>query len=117
MNTQEVANRLVELCRKGEYETCYRELYSPSAQSIEADGSVCNGLEEMAAKGKEWNASIEEFNSSSIGEPIVSGNYFSIPMTMNLKYKEAPAAVDFNEICVYQVKDGKVVKEQFFYDQ
>lgn len=117
MTTQEIANRLVELCRAGDFQTCYKELYAPDIQSIEADGKTCNGLEEMAAKGKEWNSSIEEFNSSSIGDPVVCGNYFSLPMSMNLKYKGTPAAVDFHEICVYQVKDGKVVKEQFFYDQ
>lgn len=117
MTTQEIANRLVELCEKGDYQTCYKELYSPDIQSIEADGTICNGLEEMAEKGKQWNANIEEFHGSGIGAPIVSGNYFSLPMWMDIKFKDAPARTKFEEICVYQVKDGKVVKEQFFYDQ
>ena len=117
MTTSEVANRLYNLCNEGDFTTCYQELYSPQCQSIEADGTVCNGLEEMAEKGKQWNAGIEEFHGSSIGQPVISGNYFSLPMSMQIKFKGAPAVTNFEEICVYQVKDGKVVKEQFFYDQ
>jgi len=117
MTTQEIADKLVAYCKAGDYKACYAELYSPQVQSLEPDGTICNGLEEMAVKGKEWNDNIEEFNSSSVGDAVVAGNFFSIPMSMNVKFKNAPAAVDFHEICVYQVKDGKVVKEQFFYDQ
>ena len=117
MTTKEIADKLVAYCKVGEYKSCYENLYSPDVQSIEADGTVCSGLDEMAVKGKEWNENIEEFNSSSVGDAVVAGNFFSVPMSMNVKFKGAPAAVDFHEICVYQVKDGKVVKEQFFYDQ
>lgn len=117
MNTTEVANRLYQLCNQGDFKTCYEELYSADCQSIEADGSICNGLEEMAVKGKEWNEGIEEFYGSNIGKPIVSGSHFSLAMGMHLKFKGAPEATQFEEICVYQVRDGKVVKEQFFYDQ
>ena len=116
MTTQEIANRLVELCRKGEYETCYQELYNPAIVSTENDGSSVTGFDGIAKKGKEWNDSIEEFLGSSVGEPIVAGNFFSLPMSMNVKFKGAPAAVNFEEICVYEVKGGKVIKEQFFYD-
>ena len=117
MTVQEIANRLVELCRKGEFQTCYQELYSPKIQSIEADGKTSTGFDEIAAKGKEWNATIKEFHGSTIGDPIVSGNFFSLPMSMNITYEGAPGPALFEEICVYEVADGKVVKEQFFYKQ
>jgi len=116
MTTKEIANRLVELCSKGEYETCYKELYSPDIVSIENDGTSVKGFDGIKKKGAEWNASIEAFHGASIGTPIVAGNYFSVPMSMKLQYKGTPAAIDFSEICVYQVRDGKVVREQFFYD-
>jgi len=116
MTTQEIANRLVELCGKGEYQTCYQELYSPEIVSVEADGSSVKGFDEIQQKGKEWNAGIEAFHGSSIGAPAVSGNYFSVPMSMKIQYKGSPEVVQFEEICLYQVKEGKIVKEQFFYD-
>lgn len=117
MTTQEIANRLVELCNANDYKTCYEELYSPEVQSIEADGSMVQGFEAMAEKGKKWNEGIEQFNGGGAGTPVVSGNHFSVPMWMDVKFKGAPAAMKFEEMCVYQVKDGKIVKEQFFYDQ
>ncbi len=117
MSTQEIANRLVELCRKGEYDTCYAELFSPEIQSVEADGATVQGFDALKKKGEEWNASMEEFMGSEIGDPIVSGNFFSLPMSFTAKFKGAPSPTKMEEICVYQVKDGKIVKEQFFYDR
>lgn len=118
MTTQEIANRLIELCRKGDYATAYSELYSPDCVSIEPKGTpleICNGLEEMAEKGKVWNEMMEEFHGSSIGEPIVADNHFCLPMMIDATFKET-GREKMNELCVYQVKDGKIVKEQFFYD-
>ncbi len=117
MTTAEIANRLVELCRKGEFQTCYQELYSPEIQSVEMDGSTVQGFEAMAQKGKEWNEGIETFHGSTTGDPVVAGNWFSLPMSMEITFKGAPGPVTWNEICLYQVQDGKIVKEQFFYDQ
>ena len=117
MTPTEIANKLVAYCRKGEFQECYKELYSPEIISVENDGSSVKGFEEMAEKGKQWNAGIKEFHSSETGDPIVSGNYFSLPMKMSITYQGADAPVNFEEICVYQVKDGKVVREQFFYDE
>ena len=36
--TQEVADRLVTLCRKGEFENAIKELYAPDVVSIEPEG-------------------------------------------------------------------------------
>ena len=117
MTTQEIANKLVEHCRKGSYEECYQELYSPDIVSVENDGTQVKGFDGIQKKGKDWNEGIEEFKDSSVGDPVVSGNYFSVPMSMTLKFKGAEQQTDFREICVYQVQDGKIVKEQFFYDE
>lgn len=117
MTTTQIANKLYQFCIKGDYASCYKELYAYDCQSIEPDGTICNGLEEMAKKGKTWNEGIAEFYGSSIGEPIVSGSHFSLAMSLDLKYKGANEQTRFEEICVYQVKEGKIIKEQFFYDQ
>lgn len=117
MSTQEVANRLVELCRQGDFETCYKELYSPDAWSIEPEHSqtpIAKGMEAIAKKGEQFNEMMEEFHDSSVGDPIVSGNHFSLAMMMDATFKET-GREEMNEICVYEVKDGKIVKEQFFY--
>lgn len=118
MTVQEVANRLVELCRKGDYETVYTELFSPDVVSIEPEGmphNVAKGLNGIAKKGEQFNARIQEMHGGSVGDPIVAGNHFSCTMSYTATYKGQNQPTTEEEICVYEVKDGKIVKEQFFY--
>jgi len=117
MTTQEIATKLVDLCRKGDFETVYRELYSPDCVSIEPAGSpmeICTGMEEIAAKGKAWNESMEAFHGSEVGDPIVAQDHFSLTMSMDATFKDR-GREQMNELCLYEVKEGKIVKEQFFY--
>jgi ketosteroid isomerase-like protein len=121
MNTETIARRLVELCRQGKYEQVQDELYADDAVSIEMDGLPpdmprdTRGLEAIREKGRQFNATIEAMHGGSVGDPIVTGNWFSLVMTMDATFKER-GRVDMREICVYQVRDGKIVREQFFYD-
>ena len=48
------------------------------------------------------------------GAPQVAGNYFSVAMGMDCTMKGA-GRIKMDEIAVYEVKDGKIVKEQFFF--
>ena len=117
MTTQEIANRLVELCRKGDYSTCYEELYSPDVWSIEPKGAMnekVQGMEGIQMKGKQWNENMLEFHGSSIGEPIIADNHFAVTMMYDATFKDRGRSKS-EEICLYEVKEGKIVKEQFFY--
>jgi len=117
MTTEEVANRLVELCRIGDYAKVYEELYHKDIVSIERKGApveVTKGMEGIKEKGKRWNAMIEEMHSGFVDDPIVSGDFFSLVMGYDCTFKEM-GRIQSSEICVYEVQDGKVVKEQFFY--
>ena len=118
MTTQEIANRLVELCRVGNYEQAAKELFSPNIMSVEPEGvpnRIATGFEAIAEKGKKFQAMIESVNSSVVTDAIVADNIFSCAMLMNVNMKGVPVPVDMNEICVYTVTDGKIVKEEFFY--
>lgn len=121
MNTEAVAKRLVELCRKGEHEQAQRELYAQDAVSIEMAGAPAGalgdaqGLQAIYEKGRQFAAMVEAVHASSVSEPVVAGNWFSVSMTMDVTFK-GRGRVQMTEICVYQVRDGKVVREQFFYD-
>lgn len=117
MKTKEVADRLVDLCRKGDYATVYQELYHKDVISQEPEGApwgTIQGLEAMAEKGKQWGESIVEMHGGDVSDPIVADDYFSCVMKYDATFKEG-GRVQFEEICVYEVKEGKVTKEQFFY--
>lgn len=118
MNTQEIANNLVEWCNSGQEARCYEELYSPNIVSIEMEGSenqVANGMQEVAKKGEWWKENFE-VHSSSTGEPTVADNWFSVRHEMDVTHKPSGNRSTVAELGVYQVADGKIVKEQFFYN-
>jgi hypothetical protein len=119
MTTQEVANKLVEYCRTGQWDKATAELYSPNAVSIEMPGQEgfperVEGMEAIAQKGEMWNSMVEEFHGIEVSDPIVAGDHFSCTMAMDITMKGAPRKKD-PELCVYRVEDGKIVSEQFFY--
>jgi len=118
MTTQEVAQRLVELCRTGQYEQAIKELYSPDIISVEAEGvpnRIVKGLQGIAEKGAKFESMLEKVNSNFVSDPVVAENFFSCAMKMNVQMKGAPVAIDMDEICVYTVNNGKIVREEFFY--
>ena len=119
MTTQEIANKLVDYCRKGEWQSCYEELYSPDCESVEPKGamtSYAKGMEEIAKKGQAWQDSIKEFHGSEVGDPIVSDDHFACTMMTDITFKDENwGRMKMNEICLYHVKDGKIVREEFFY--
>ncbi len=119
MTTQEVADRLVELCRMGQLEQAQKELYANNAVSIEPKGSpmeITEGFDGITEKGKQFASMLEAFHGSDISNPVVAGDHFSIAWTMDATMKGEPRQ-KMEEICVYEVKDGKIVKEQFFFNR
>ena len=118
MTTQEIANRLVEFCQKGDYEGAHRELYAEDAVSIEPYASEhfekeTKGLDAIIEKGKKWSAMVKEVHGGSVGEPILANNSFGVTMFMDITMQNGER-MSMTELAVYHVKDGKIVAEQFF---
>lgn len=117
MNTNEVANRLVELCRQGQFETAVKELYSENIVSIEPDGAPVKeivGLEGVIQKGQNFNEMVEEFHGIEVSDPVVADSFFSCSMKMDVTFKGAPRS-SMEEVCLYKVDNGKIVREEFFF--
>lgn len=118
MTTKEVAARFDELTQSGQWDKIQQELYSQDAVSIEpphAQGlQTVQGLEAIMAKGKAFNESIEEMHGGFCTPAVVGGNYFSVAMGLDVTVK-GMGRINMDEIAVYEVKDGKIVKEQFFF--
>jgi hypothetical protein len=118
MTTQEIANRLSELFKENKWMEAQEELFSEDAESIEpphAQGlQTVRGLDAIKKKGEDFNNMIEEVHGGYAGEPIVAGNHIALAMGIDCTYK-GMGRQKMDEIAVYEVKDGKIVKEQFFY--
>lgn len=118
MTTQEIANRLVTLCRAEKHPQAQEELYDDAIESIEDIKSGLPSIKGMSAikeKTKAWDASVEMIHDAYVSDPIVTGNYFVVSMENDITFKER-GRVLINELCVYEVKNGKIIREQFFYD-
>lgn len=118
MSTESVAKRLVELCRAGKFEEAQKELYAQDAVSLEPEGAPfgdVKGLDAIYKKGDAFQAGIEETHGIEVSDAIVVGNWFSLSMTLDVTMK-GRGRMAMAEICLYHVKNGKIDREQFFYD-
>jgi hypothetical protein len=117
MSTQQIAERLAELCRIPDYTTAQKELYANDAISIEPYASPefqkeTKGLDAILEKGKKFESMTEEMHGTQISEPLVTGDSFCFVLDMDITMK-GKGRMNMKEICLYQVKDGKIVLESF----
>ncbi|MCY7355351.1 MAG: nuclear transport factor 2 family protein [Lysobacter sp.] len=105
MNTQQVADRLVELCRQGKYEEPQEELYAEDAVSIEMEGMASGalgnvkGLDAIREKGRKWKDNLEAIHGGSMSDPMVAGEWFSVASSLDATYKDM-GRMNMQEICV-----------------
>ncbi|CAM3402025.1 nuclear transport factor 2 family protein [Zobellia roscoffensis] len=120
METDEIASKLVAWCNEGDFEKPYQQLYSDKIVSIEndgkAEGAYVEGFEGIKKKGEWWQENFE-VHSSKASDPVVADNWFSVKFTMDTTHKPSGQRSTSSEIAVYEVQDGKIVKEQFFYNE
>jgi hypothetical protein len=118
MKTQEVANRLVQLCREGKNIEAINELYDDNVVCREPEGAPMEktvGKEAALGSTNYWFSTVEEIHSVNISDPLLAGNFFACAMKMDVTYKELGRNV-MDELCVFEVKDGKIANSQFFYN-
>src|SRR5215510_10360956 len=117
MTTKDVANRLYELFKENKCTEAQQELFSNDAESIEPENSPgmksVKGIDAIRKKGEDFNNMVEEVHGGWVSEPIVAGKYIAVAMGMDCTYK-GMGRQKMDEIALYEVKDGKIIKEQFF---
>jgi hypothetical protein len=118
MSTNEIADRLVELCKQGKWEKAQKELFANDAVSIEpyatpAFEKETKGLNAIIEKGQKFETMVEEMHGINVSEPIITNNTIAFKLTMEVTMKGRPKET-WDELCVYQVKDGKIISEQFY---
>jgi hypothetical protein len=117
MTTKEIAAKLKELCDRGDFKGALNELFSADAVSIEPEAGggfekETKGLPAIHKKGEQWTAMVEAFHGITISEPLIAGNSFALAMSIDATMKGRPRGT-MNELCIYKVKDGKIISEEF----
>lgn len=120
MNTMQIANRLVELCRQGKNADALNTLFAEDAVSVEAGGPPGMDLEAKglaAIKGKgEWWAANHEVHSANVTGPWPHGDRFIVGFQYDVTNKPSGKRIKMDEVGLYTVKNGKIVREEFFYE-
>lgn len=119
LTTQEIANSVVQLCSQGKFEEAIEQLYSPEIVSVEAcappgQSRETKGLDGVRAKGKWWVEN-HDVHSCTVEGPLVAGSHFAVTFKMDVTFKPQSRRFQLEEIGVYMVANGKIVREEFFY--
>ncbi|HUP14391.1 MAG TPA: nuclear transport factor 2 family protein [Niastella sp.] len=116
--TQEVAARFNELAQQEKWFEIQDEFFAENVKSIDPVGSPYMGYAEGRAavrkKGEDFVKQITGLHSAYTSAPIVTANHFAVVREMDIT-TELFGRIQINEIMLYEVKDGQIVSEQFFY--
>jgi ketosteroid isomerase-like protein len=117
MNTEEVATKLVELCRNGEWMKAIDELYSKDIVSVESQEmenmpAEMRGIDQVRGKTEWWEKNMQ-IHSAKVGGPFVAGDTFVVQFDVDVTDKASNKRMQMSEVGIYKVKDGKVAREEF----
>jgi hypothetical protein len=117
MNTQEVANKVVELTRKQAWHEAVDRLYAKEVVSVEAQGMGGESAEKRgidAVRGKaDWWINNMQVHSFEVSGPFVAHDRFVVQYDVDVTDKNSKNRMQMSEVGVYTVKDGKIIREEF----
>jgi len=119
MTTIDIANKLVSLCREGKDHEAQRLLYAEDAVSVEASAPAgqdpeMKGLAAIRAKAEWWYAN-HEVHQVTITGPWPHGDRFILGFKIDVTSKATGQRFQMEEMALYTIRNGKIVREEFFY--
>ncbi|WP_413288191.1 SnoaL-like domain-containing protein [Bdellovibrio sp. HCB337] len=117
--TVEIANKLIDFCKKGQNMKAIESLYDTDAVSLEAVSTPdmpaeLRGLEAIKKKNKDWIDNME-LHSTLVEGPYPFGDRFAVHYKYDVTDKKSGQRMRMDEVGVYTVRDNKIVREEFFY--
>ncbi len=115
-----IGEKLVAFCREGRNLESVETLYADDVASVEAaEGPggprVTEGKEKVKGKNQWWVEN-HEIHSASVEGPFPHGDdRFAVIFDYDVTNKPSGNRMAMKEVGVFHVKDGKVVREEFFY--
>jgi len=117
MKIDDVARKFVNWRNTNDAARLRAELYSPDFESIE-EGNMTEigrvrGMEGLKKKGQGLSQYFEVHDIKA-SSPVVADNWFSLKFEIDTTDKISGKRSVLSEIGVYNVQDGKIVKEHYF---
>jgi ketosteroid isomerase-like protein len=119
MTTMEIGKTLVELCQQGKNFEAIDTLYADDVVSVEAGAPPGMSAETVGkagvlAKGQWWIDNHEVHSGETTG-PWPHGDQFIVGHRYDVTFKQSGQRFVMEEMALYTVADGKIVREAFFY--
>ena len=117
-----IADTLVAHCRNNTTIEGLKQLYASDAESVEAvtmegaDSPVTKGVQGIQGKHEWWEANFEVHSANVDGPYLHGADQFGVIFELDTTHKESGKREQMKEMAVYTVQDGKIVREQFYYN-
>ncbi len=119
MSTAEIAKGLVELCRERKFLDAVEKYYSDAIVSVEsASGpgmpAEMKGIEAIQGKNQWWMEN-HQVHSETVNGPFLGEKQFAVEFKFDVTHKPSGKRRQMEEMALYTVEAGKIVREHFFY--
>src|SRR5688572_19636716 len=118
LTTSEVAKRFNELAQQEKWFEIQDEFFADNVKSIDPPNSpyfgYADGKSQVRQKGENFVNRIEAFHRGHTTEPLVAGNHFVVGRFKDMTV-QGFGRIQINELMLYEVRNGQIVSEQFFY--
>ena len=116
--TREVAARFNQLAQQEKWFEIQDEFFADHVKSIDPPNSPYFGYAEgkstVRKKGEDFVKRIEAVHRAYTSEPIVSGKHFAVGREIDITV-QGFGRIQIDQVMLYEVKNGQIVSEQFFY--
>ncbi len=119
MTRDEIATELVAGCRENRAKENLHKLYATDAQSVEAadmgNGTTVTGIPAIEGKHDWWEGAMT-VHSQKVSGPFAHGDdRFAVTFDVDYTDKATGKRGQMQEVGIYHVAGGKIVREEFFY--
>ena len=119
MSSLEIGKQLAELCRQGRNLDALNTLFADELVSVEAGvppgrSREAKGLDAVKAKSAWWIEN-HEIHSASVTGPWPHDDKFILGFKYDITNKPSGQRMQIDEMALYHVANGKIVREEFFY--
>jgi len=112
----EVAQAVAGLARQNKLDQVEALWLAPGIESVEGVGAsmAWSGKKSVLKKYRDWEAD-HEVHAMEVGGPWVGATGFALQYKIDLSQKSTGQRHQMEEIAVYTVKNGKIVREEFHF--
>ena len=121
MTALEIGNKLVKFCQEGKNLDSINTLYSDDIVSVEAYAPpggadrTAKGIEAVRGKHTWWNENHIVHSAETYGPYPHGDDRFAVRFVYDITNKPSGRRMMMDEVAVFSVANGKVVREEFYY--